>query len=155
MYTRQEETVLRLVSTGRNSLDHFVDSLQITCSEARSLTDLLMEKDAVRPQGYYFTRAVSYELTSSGRDHAHRLLADRSELAARHNLLDEELTVLRFIDDPWSPRAAVEARASSIIDGGMQSILVHLHEVGMINFGGTFVVKVALTNHGRLVRGKL
>lgn len=155
MYSHPEEVVLRLMSTGRKSLDHFVDSLQITCGEAIAVMDLLIEKEAVRRQGYFFTRALSYELTHSGSHHARKLLSNRSELAEKLNLLDEDLSVLRLIDDPWSLRSDVEMQASEIVDGGMQSVLVHLHELGLVHFKGTFVVKVGLTQQGQELRSVL
>lgn len=152
MYSSREETILKLIMTGRDSLDHFVDTLQVTCSEAQGVVDGLIEKYAVKPKGSYFTDALSYTLTDKGSNYTHTLLHDRTSLAVEHNLLEEELSIIKLIDNPWTLRSELERKSTNIIDGGMQSILVHLHEERILNFKGVFVVKVLLTEKGKEIQ---
>lgn len=155
MYSNNEEIILKLVMTGRDSLDHFVDSLQVTCGEAQGLVNGLIEKDALKPKGSFFSNSLSYTLTDEGVAYSSDLLKHRGGLAVEHNLLDEQLSVIQLIDNPWTLRSELERKLSNIIDGGMHSILVHLHENRIVTFKGVFVVKVLLTKKGKEIQFRI
>lgn len=140
-----------LVATGRDSLDHFVDTFEINCAEAKGVADALVAIGDLEPFPGLFTDVLRYRLTRAGAYRAQALLEARSGVARRFDLLDDEIRVLQAVQQPGELRPIVNDRLPDIKDGAVQSILVHLEERGLVVLSGTFQVRVTLTDEGQAV----
>lgn len=143
----RHKQVIQLISVGRSSLDHFVDTLAVDCQFARSLAEDLVASMHIRPKGSYFTDAVTYVLTDLGNRTASTLLRDRSAKATSLDILDDEWSVVSLLSERPVARRVLEAELPTIAPGAMQSILVHLQDLGLVKISGFFQVYASLTTN--------
>src|SRR5690606_2247070 len=107
---------------GRDSLDHFVDTLQIDCQVARETAEDMVKHGHILRLGNTFTRMLTYRLSENCKKTAELLLENRSPMAKRLNILDDEWSVLVSLSEHPKSRRELEAAVPDVPAGAMQSV---------------------------------